>query len=794
MANRHWRRLVRAGFRMLTVVVCGVGASAPSAGRAEGGSASPVRAVREATTASRWAELMPPIARRGHTAVYDPLRDRMLVFGGADAGGPYRNDVWEATLSGKPDWTRVVCSGTPPEGRLEHAAIYDPVRDRLVVFGGMGSTVVNNQVWALTLSGSPPAWTQLSPTGTPPSARSGQTAIYDAVRDRMLVFAGNDGTDRNDLWALSLSGSPAWTLLAPSGTPPSSRSDHSAVYDPVRDRMLVFGGRNTSGGTSPLGDLWALSLSGTPAWAPLAPAGTPPSARHSHAAVYDAAWDRMLIVAGYDTKYVGDTWVLSLPGTPSWAKAAPPTALSSRGSHTAVLDPVRRQMLVFGGHTGGNPSDNSLMALRLSGVPVWTTLATAASMPRDRTYTPAAHDALRDRMLIFGGLTAGGRANDVWSLAASGNPAWSNVPVSGTPPANRFGHSTIYDPVRDRLLVFGGFTMPDYANDVWSLTLSGTPTWTRLTPTGGPPPGRQYHCAVYDPVRDRMVVFGGYYSTSGPQYLNDVWALSLSGSPAWTQLAPSGTPPSARYSASAIYDPGSDRVVVFGGRAAAVNNELWGLSLAGVPAWSQMFSLGQPPAARAAHTAVYDSRRQRMLVFGGWNLSTPYLNDVQARTLTGTPQWYLVTTTGTAPTPRYSHAAAYDSAYDRMLMFGGADQQGTGSDEIGDTWSLWFPGVVDAEGPQPVAALRLALPRPNPAAGGVRVSFALPRAAHVRLCVYDAAGSRVATLVDEGLPAGEHPAQWNGTFASGRRCAAGLYLLELTAGGERVTRRLTLMR
>jgi hypothetical protein len=35
-------------------------------------------------------------------------------------------------------------------------------------------------------------------------------------------------------------------------------------------------------------------------------------------------------------------------------------------------------------------------------------------------------------------------------------------------------------------------------------------------------PTRIYHTAIHDPVRDRMVVFGGW---SGSSYLNDVWAL-----------------------------------------------------------------------------------------------------------------------------------------------------------------------------------------------------------------------------------------------------------------------------
>ena len=90
------------------------------------------------------------------------------------------------------------------------------------------------------------------------------------------------------------------------------------------------------------------------------------------------------------------------------------------------------------------------------------------------------------------------------------------------------------------MVVFGGVdSTARYLNDVWALSLAGTPAWTQLTPAGTPPSARSDHSAIYDPVRDRMVVFGGILD--GVRYRNDVWALSLAGTPAWTQLTPAGT-------------------------------------------------------------------------------------------------------------------------------------------------------------------------------------------------------------------------------------------------------------
>jgi hypothetical protein len=182
----------------------------------------------------------------------------MMVFGGEGPIWYLNNDVWALTLGGSPAWTSLASAGSAPSARAGHTAIYDPVRDRMVVFGGWNGGYFND-VWALSLAGSP-EWTSVIPAGSPPPARNAHTAIYDPARDRMVMFAGwVDGIFYalpNDVWALSLAGTPAWTLLAPTGSPPPARYVQTAIHDPVRDRMVVFGGADGEGGDR--GDVWLL--------------------------------------------------------------------------------------------------------------------------------------------------------------------------------------------------------------------------------------------------------------------------------------------------------------------------------------------------------------------------------------------------------------------------------------------------------------------------------------------------------------------------------------------------------
>jgi hypothetical protein len=57
----------------------------------------------------------------------------------------------------------------------------------------------------------------------------------------------------------------------------------------------------------------------------------------------------------------------------------------------------------------------------------------------------------------------------------------------------------------------------------WALPLTGALQWQVLSPTGGGPFTEDGHSAIYDPVRDRMVVFGGRYYYNA---FNEVWTLT----------------------------------------------------------------------------------------------------------------------------------------------------------------------------------------------------------------------------------------------------------------------------
>jgi choice-of-anchor B domain-containing protein len=83
---------------------------------------------------------------------------------------------------------------------------------------------------------------------------------------------------------------------------------------------------------------------------------------------------------------------------------------------------------------------------------------------------------------------------------------------------------------------------------------------------------------------------------------------------------------------------------------------------------------------------------------------------------------------------------------------------------------------------------------PNPFNPATRIPFELKRAGSVSLAVFDVAGRRVRGLVERGLPAGWHQAEWDGRDDAGRPVASGVYFYRMSAGDQTRTRRMVLVK
>jgi len=317
--------------------------------------------------------------------------------------------------NGTSSWIYLSTAGIIPTARYAVVAAYNSSKNMLVVFGGVDSSnKIQMDLWGLTnangLQGDTSNWSKLAIDGTPPTARTYMTGAYDETSDTLILFgggaySGSAGTLYDETWTIrDVTSNPTWHKLNPAGTLPTARRDASAVYDAARNRLIVFGG-NTSTAYSPessgrTNDTWILSnangTGGTPAWSQLNTLDKPP-ARSGHTAIFDSASKRMVVFAGGGTdNYVrGDVWVLTNPGetTSSWAEydAGKPCP-KGRVSHSAVYTgSAKNRMIIFGGNTGNWNLVNDVWVLRnangLPATPVRDISIKAASASLCTDYT-----------------------------------------------------------------------------------------------------------------------------------------------------------------------------------------------------------------------------------------------------------------------------------------------------------------------------------------------------------------------------------------------------------------------
>ena len=121
----------------------------------------------------------------------------------------------------------------------------------------------------------------------------------------------------------------------------------------------------------------------------------------------------------------------------------------------------------------------------------------------------------------------------------------------------------------------------------------------------------------------------------------------------------------------------SDKLVVLFGGASGSNlfADTW---IWDGTEWTQVADTG--PAARSGHSLAYDSARNRVVLFGGRTGTNPVVGDTWE--WDGT-EWTQVQDVG--PSARRAHAMAFDPTASRVVLFGGA---GANNEGLDDTW-LW---------------------------------------------------------------------------------------------------------
>jgi hypothetical protein len=733
-----------------------------------------------------WSPFLSLPLRTGHTLVTDHVGRQLVLFGGGSEQG-LSDDVWSAPLDSPFVWRVLAPAGARPVPRMGHTAVFDPLTRRMLVFGGLDSNgAYLGDLWTLSLSGVP-AWDEVVGAGAGPGGRANHSAVLDSAGRRMLVHAGDDGSLSGlaDVWELSLAPTPAWSAIAAGGILPPASTLHSAAWDPDRQLMVVAGGSELN--NYPVDATRALYLGGSPTWGTLGYYG--PSGSSRPQLFFDRAAGAVRALSSPYGDWRQLWQMVNLYGTLQWT-ASPVDSIQNSPSPRrapAAWDPVGRGLwTACGDYNGVYRSD--AWKLSLGTVKIWTELLASPGIVFNHA---AVWDPAGNRMLVIGGMadtasTYGTQTlptNQVWSLSLGDHPEWSRFPAAGGPMLGRDRHVAMLDAAQNDVYVFGGERNGVWTNELWRLDLDSSPTWSRVVPAGTLPPRMTSPVALFEPVARRV------WAIANPPG-NDLWSYDVDGTHAWSHYdTPGPVPNPYTYSqpVSAV-DPVHRRILLlFTPNPGYPSPELWALSLDPPLAWTRVWVTPDTTVLDAPAALFVDPLRDRLILVGRMGrYVAPYsfelLGDLWAFPLSGPWVPEALEWSGAPGLSTNSGASwVFDAAHDRALRFGGSTYYYAVPPGAIGTWALSFAspplGVPPERSPGAGAfALRFA---PSPATRRLTVRFTLSSGAPAHLDLYDAAGRR---LVTREIAAGPGPRFED--FGPAAGFAPGIYLARIEQDGR----------
>jgi hypothetical protein len=236
-------------------------------------------------------------------------------------------------------------------------------------------------------------------------------------------------------------------------------------------------------------------------------------------------------------------------------------------------------------------------------------LMPVADKPAPRSKHTLQWDRARQEVVMFGG-TIGSQTNETWVWDGAN---WQQRHPTSSPPPRDFPAMT-YDERRRRIVLYGGtgyFFDPPFG-DTW---IWDGGDWKDIVTTNSPPP-LQNSALAYDDRRDRCVLFGGGTAGAGRQTLGETWEFDGRD---WAEITPEHSP-SPRTRHTMVYDPVRERVVLFGGRYLGTNTDTWEWD---GQDWIEVPHDRPPYFVRM----VFDERRVRTLGFADGSESWEYRRD-----------------------------------------------------------------------------------------------------------------------------------------------------------------------
>lgn len=612
-----------------------------------------------------------PSARSGVTAAFDSQRQRVIVFGGvngAHAGASYNNEVWEyAPLSNT--WVLRSAGSVSPAPRALASFAYDSSSQRGLLFGGVGPThLADTWEW----NGATGSWTQIGGSG--PSPRFGSAFAFDPAHHVYVLFGGSPqgvtGGALDDTWSFDANVG-LWSQRAPAQKPPA-RAGATMTYDARASKLVMLGG--TSASTLNADDAWEFDAA-SGAWTRLGTGSSP--GRTGNVAGFDSSTGQLLLATGID---FSDSGRFSTDQNSIWTYSRSSQQWTSRSSASApgriglaaVYNPDTGTIVTRAAVEQSDSSTRPMMWDYDGATRQWFATDASASQTNfsagafkevSNVVNGLLYDSSRRLTLQVTTIQGVGSVQDVVRIREWDGVRWSyGCNLTSQPGGIGMDKgSAIFDPVRKRVLLFGGIN---------SVTVD--PSTCAVTAQRADSIRNRESAAVgYDPERDVFVLFGGA-SFSEPQA--DTWEYN----PTTGALAAGGSGPSARVGASIAFDSVRKKLVMYGGAfgSGPARRDTWEYSVSS-HSWAQLSASGGPDSTRA--WIVFDEKRRQLTLVG---------TDGSIWTWDGA-DWNQELSS-VAPSARSGMTGGWDPTLGAGLFFGGLSGDGRRA-FLSDLW-MWSGG------------------------------------------------------------------------------------------------------
>ncbi len=276
---------------------------------------------------------------------------------------------------------------------------------------------------------------------------------------------------------------------------------------------------------------------------------------------------------------------------------------------------------------------------------------TGAAQPVGRMWASMLFRPKSDQVVLFGG----GRLNDMWSWSNAAKD-WEIIDQGIPPNLTRVGGAgAAYDSRVDQMVIFfyKGIGIP---GETWVYDFQ-TGKWRNMM-AANTPIGRRFTTLVYDSESDRIILFGGVLSDDSSAPTDETWAYDYAAN-RWTQMNPSSHPPAVYY-LQAVYDPKSDRVILWGGMPTMPENAVWSYDY-NQDTWTKtVYQNGPRQDGDGAMAYAPDADRVYLYISSQFWSYDPAAN-----------HWENISTPN-GPGMRYGASIAYDEKAHCLVLFGGS--------------------------------------------------------------------------------------------------------------------------